>query len=348
MTRPIAPLFALALATIMPATLRAGPVFTHAGGLDLAQTRYNTSPWIGYHPTDPVPDAQGDVYSTSLNPTGGSSSSHNASNHFQGYTFAEFGGPTDIFPFFWSADSSASFTSSAGGGTLHANAVSHANINNFTQTYTFVNIIGQTIAITHNNPYYAAGNSQGTAEFHDVLHITSPTLPANAPVVIKVHFVLDSNLSPTLVLPPGETAYSSASATGQLSAGSTRPLGHDGLSGSVGLSGTNDGADPIINSEALLGTFVGDSIDLAGFLQVDATAFCTVDQDPYTFALYGATSSDAFANAANTMHSYVEVITPGVSFTSESGATYVADVPEPASLAVLALAAPLVLLRRHR
>lgn len=347
MIRRNALLCAVALTSAMPVVLQAGPVWTHAGGVDLSHITFNTNGWIRNLPTDPVPADQGDVFGTPLNPIGGSSSTHSSSNHAQGYTVALDGSPTG-FPFFWTADCASTFTSSAGGGALHANAVSHANFNNFTQTYSYLDKDGNANAITHDNPYFAEGFTQGTAEFHDVLHITSTTLAPNAPVVIKLHFILDSNVSLTPATFPGGSSYSRSDAQGQLTAQSTRPLGHDNIFGITGLNGENTGTDPVIIGEALLGTFVGDSIDLAGSLEVDATAYCMVDYDPYALALYGTTSADAFADASNTMHSYVEVITPGVSFFSDSGATYSAGVPEPASLGVLGLGVVLFAGRRRR
>ena len=90
---------------------------------------------------------------------------------------------------------------------------------------------------------------------------------------------------------------------------------------------------PMPDTQLLTGTFtavIGDPVSIAARLRIRVGAGAGPNVDLYSMAT---------GNAANTANFYISALTPGVTFTTASGATYESQpqvVPEPSSLVFVA------------
>jgi hypothetical protein len=205
---------------------------------------------------------------------------------------------------------------------------------NFTtaDTHLFVSVspgsfhaIGETAAslqmsLVHGLPQVIAfGTVQLYVDSFDVIHFTSGTLAVGTPVSYEITGVLDSTLTGACDSsggnPPG--AFAALSIAGVTQAGD---LYH---------STCGDGSDHMTVTRTLM-TSVGGSLPLQFNFQIASTSGIG------TAAAF-ATSAHS-VNAANSGMVYINVLTPGVDLTSDSGYSYApaAAVPEPPSGVVIA------------
>ena len=161
------------------------------------------------------------------------------------------------------------------------------------------------------------------AGYRDTLHVKSSTLAPGTHVTIELTEVFTSSMAfSSFPLSSGTT--NRASVQDRLFAEDPAVLGLGALGGlhkpldvTVSSPGTYT---YVINSK------VGDSINLEGDLYADGEAEASVNQYPH-----------AFFTLSGSGPLYVTPLTAGVEIQSDSGATYAASAPEPASFALLGM-----------
>jgi len=174
------------------------------------------------------------------------------------------------------------------------------------------------------------GNFGG--KFQDQISIVSSTLPEFTPVVIVATLTLHSLESiacesADCLNASDAQAYASLDVFGSLA------------QVSAALPNFPSSQAPETLFEYMF-TFVGDTIDIHGYLGVDATAQGVTD---------GSTAK-AITDAVDTASFFIDVITPGVSYTTASGTAYFTPtpVPEPSTITLLGPVLLLAVLRVFR
>lgn len=183
--------------------------------------------------------------------------------------------------------------------------------------------IGQLRAFAHTDAPYFNGSLQplcwGRAQFADELMATSPT----GSTLLRF-------LMPT---------------SGTLEAGSAYAIGFATLD----VSTTSDSLHLGYRVEMLRGVFQTVENTLVGEITVPNGVGLSLRANSLAYGRVNVNEAsylNAGADFSSTSNVYIEVLTPGASFTTESGHTY-APVPEPASLAALATGAGCLLRRRR-
>lgn len=148
--------------------------------------------------------------------------------------------------------------------------------------------------------------------FGDVLTFSSSTLPAGTPVSYRVTATLDDRLSYTATDP-------------SVANGCNPSIQGAELQTDIGtIWGSACHATSRTISQVLTST-VGGTALIVEYLYADSRA----DDQP------GIGFDQATVNASDTARLFVQVLTPGATYSSASGTTYDASAPEPASLALL-------------
>ncbi|HUO07718.1 MAG TPA: hypothetical protein VM008_05430 [Phycisphaerae bacterium] len=226
--------------------------------------------------------------------------------------------------------STISATSTVNQGQLHLLVEASSNLS--PSEFDYIDDGGTPISV--RSPLIAVAGGSATASMLDTITITSPTLPAGTPVDFHVSTTLHVNIT--------SPAYGNADASTSVLFYKPGYSYTDDTGNSYfgfidrHFLGTNLSQD-VEQTSDILHTFVGDSFTV----ELDGSASATGDADA------SRPSGYALADAGNTAFFNLDPLTPGATYTTDSGLSYLSPAPEPASLATLALAA-LPLLRRTR
>jgi len=169
-----------------------------------------------------------------------------------------------------------------------------------------------------NDPFeqYGAGGSASLTQFWSDT-ITVGGLPSGTAVDLDITDVLHSLLSGTVGGGVSASARSILTATD----GVNTILANFSIFNSLNGPPVDN-----ITQTQVIHTFSGDTITLFG-------EFVLSDSADVAYIYPGVLSASSGADASDTNDTFLSVITPGASFTSASGATYVSTaVPEPSSL----------------
>jgi hypothetical protein len=173
-------------------------------------------------------------------------------------------------------------------------------------------------AATNDFAYsFSAVDANASAEFRDLLMVSSSTVPAGTPVSLRFTLWFAGFVTASGGAVNGQN-------TSEYSVSSTLSFG-SGLSAvGVNFSGRDlTPATPVSESRSVtIGANVGDTLVLDGFLQVHA---------------WVAKGGTAVSDFGQTAHFYGDSLTPGVTLLGESGRDYTspAPVPEPATPVLL-------------
>ena len=220
------------------------------------------------------------------------------------------------------ADETFSFSGVSGHGISHLKVLTEmGRIHAFGEGFaTSTRIVGHDGGYTRfsandNHPGYEVGS------WYDLIHVTSPTLAAGTPVRLQLTSTLEGTKSAFAPYPNNGThAYLRTAFGSEFSL----IVMQDGI-----LSSSKD---------IFVDTYVGDMLNLGSSMEIQGETSIT-DSGPSTCRV------DAFNTGLVTLAS----LTPGATFTSDSGYAYgAAPVPEPATFAALALGAAALLRRRRR
>lgn len=207
----------------------------------------------------------------------------------------------------------------------------------FAESYGKTPIRGYGFGPEFGGPQSAFNSDQGygsalmEAQFRDIIVLSSATLPVLTPVQLQFQFSLHgaSTTNSDVV------TDLQASTEGSLSVYNETPdfAGQSLVNFQVG-----DFRLPFGMYTGICSAHVGDIIYIDSDLQVDAEASTS----------QFATTASASADASNTALMGFSVLTPGVSYSAESGTVYPTSLPEPTSLSLLGLSSFLILGRRKR
>ena len=220
---------------------------------------------------------------------------------------------------------------------LHLSSSAHADLG--PPSVTVLGPDGDSVIL--ENPLRPWASGEVSAEFQDTLTVTSLTLPAGTPVDLR------SNLN--------VHATSSADPNAAYNINCYLTVGHKNV-GSMSNPDPNapnlnffsfyqdilnpNSPETLVNyPTAVIHTFVGDQLTF----DLNAVAHASVP--------VGATTADnpdlsASVDMSNTVFLNLDPITPGATFTTQTGTIYFTPTPEPASLARLDLVALLLFRRR--
>jgi hypothetical protein len=182
--------------------------------------------------------------------------------------------------------------------------------------------------------------SRGYADLYmdafDLLSFSSLTLPEGTDVAFELTAELESTLDTSFA--PGNCPSLENATYGYLNVNWSLILRHDSCGGGSSL----------MTASTILHTTVGGDFGLATIFRVQADSVAAGEY--YRLQGLSGGSEHAIVDASHTGSLFVKVLTPGVTFTSDSGATYARSaVPEqPSTLLLLAPAFGVVALLRRR
>ncbi|MEZ5566547.1 MAG: PEP-CTERM sorting domain-containing protein [Gammaproteobacteria bacterium] len=234
-----------------------------------------------------------------------------------------------IHNFSQSGSSSASGVAST--GSLGANASGTAA--STPMSYFYTDLLGNGGASDNN--YQASAGGSTNAQFWDTL-IINPAPGARPGDKVEFQFTLDLH------------GNGSVAGNGYVTVNSSLNIRQGFLGGAGGgLNLSDAGTTSVILALDAYTPFTPYEVSLSGLLDLTVNAlagralgcsvpniWCTTDQSQYG-DYYG--DSSAIGSYGSTASFYIDVLTPGASFTSESGATYrnVSVVPAPAAVWLL-------------
>jgi hypothetical protein len=187
------------------------------------------------------------------------------------------------------------------------------------------------------NPYGAASFAGASLYWQDTITITSGTLPVGAAVQILYGVDLHAswgalgNGSPAPCV--GQGINPSATAQVQALGSGAAAIGlQTGACARYIVTGSSVSSGDQITD--VFTAAIGDTFNFLGTLDAFASASVGVGSDPYTDKM------GVGIDASNTSNFILRILTPGVTYVSDSGTIYPTDfpaesVPEPTSLAVL-------------
>lgn len=234
------------------------------------------------------------------------------------------------FDYSFAQGARSSANASAGLGVLHAS--SYTSATSTPMRYTYFDNAGNPVAI--DNEYRAYGESYASSYWYDEITVNSG--PVYGRVVLKFSLTLSGSESVT----PGSAGSADIFA---------RFIIDDDRSSWDRTLSLSEAGSTFDTAGYWPGTVIRIYGDLSAMTNVRAGGKYL---DPWGFWRTGLyiPSAEASADASNTAGFQVEVLTEGASYTSASGRSYVALVPEPDSVWLLGLGAMLVLglARRQR
>jgi len=170
-----------------------------------------------------------------------------------------------------------------------------------------------------------------SAFFQDQITVVSSALPADAPVDLLFTLVLDSKATGNCAVAENEAAVDTS-------------FGATGPGTLTGLDLQNSTCQPAASSQSVQGiaqTFVGATLSIEGNLGLSSIAGGLTD----------GTKIVNIADAAHTSEFFVDSLTPGASYTSASGVSYIqpaaSSVPEPHTFGMIVLASVALLILRR-
>ncbi len=212
-------------------------------------------------------------------------------------------------------------------GSLGGSSFSNASVSPATTIYN---------STTYNNPYSATGQSApattGGIGWSDTATIVSDTLAAGAGVDLRFTLRMDSQIdlagAPVVCLDSSNRAFADSRFTLGNPGAIALTMKHDtcaygATSSATTLSITGLGSSSNEISR-LFHTTVGQAVPIGGWLST------------YTKTNATAAKPDMTAWATANSSFYVDVVTPGVSYTTASGASYYSPVPLPGAVWLLA------------
>ena len=197
--------------------------------------------------------------------------------------------------------------------------------------------LGAFAGVTSLSGSFGGGGATALAAFTDTLTLFSDIPGFNGPVTLAFSFAVGGFMNGCFICPAQGNVSSSFSVAG---AGTFLNNQSSSTYGQVFLGGISNVSPIPLLQNIVLTTTIAEEIGLAGSLSV--------------FAGADGVGSFGSANYAHTSNFYVDVLTPGVTFISASGATYsaaVSSVPEPSTswLVLAGLLLPLSkVVRRQR
>ncbi len=239
----------------------------------------------------------------------------------------------------WVASMNSSTSATAAPGVLHLFASAQASL--APPTLNVLDTQDNTLLL--ENPLKPWASSEVSAEFQDTLTVTSLTLPAGTTVDLRSTL----NVHATAFADP-DASYNitCALAVGHKNVGSManpdpNAPNPDAFSFYRDILNPNSPETLVNYPTAIIHTFVGDHLTF----DLNAVAHAGVPT--------GAVNSDnpalsATVDMANTVFLNLDPLTPGASYTTETGTSYLTPAPEPASLTLLSLALIHLPLRRRQ
>jgi hypothetical protein len=222
-------------------------------------------------------------------------------------------GDGSFLPVTWQSSCSATANGTAGMGTLHASATSSQTLSPFSVTYTQTDTNDDnddTESTTAINPLSAGGSADVQVGSKDRIFLYSYILPYGS----LVKFQLTLNINCTInVVGDGSGAQVTADAYLEIN-----DNGNDYYSTILNFDSDSDGNNASMSE--IIYARIGDSIYLHQGLTADAgtSSFLSPGQNPAT----KPPVSSAVADASDTAHIYLDVLTPGAQFGTDSGHDY--------------------------
>jgi len=238
----------------------------------------------------------------------------------------------------WGSSMNAAASASAGGGALHLYTTAHAAL--LPGVLLYNTLAGDPVAL--GNPLQPWASGEATAQLQDTITITSATLAAGTPVMLRSTLTVHKGISGGLGTNDDISAYLIVGHQGIGAMANPDPFAPNASAFSFFQEFLVDGIDSTTDyPTALISTFVGDHLtfDLNGVIhaQVRQQGLNSVNSE-----------QTAEVDLGNTIFLNFDAVTPGASFTSQSGTVYVTPVPEPASAGVLLASVAVLIARRRR
>lgn len=211
---------------------------------------------------------------------------------------------------------SAALTGSVAPGTIHVSATTGAGVSGGP----FSDYLGNTIT----PEYSSEGTTQLGLQWADAITFTG--LPAGTPISVVFTMALDGTLGATSA--NGATGQNTADFFAYLN-NPVSALNAGGEAGYASPSGTDQIGFPDGIYRATGTVYSGQTYTLSGGVTLATRAWAHSPDDP---------TGAAYIDASNTVQNFIDVLTPGASFTSASGALYsqATTTPEPETVQLMA------------